>query len=177
MGEHLTAGTRSKGFPRATFKTFDFLLMTKTPPPPKRRAPGTVKRLAEGLGITRRAVATALAAGMPETLPEALQWRLNRTTGDDSAQALRRERIALVREQKTKFRLDNELRLKTLIPEGEVKEGIVRSFGALKNALYKLTNDVPPRLTGLDESDIQEILRVEIDRMLTALSDASHKLF
>jgi len=151
--------------------------MSKPPPPPKRRAPGTVKRLAEGLGITRRAVATALAAGMPADLEAARKWRENRLHGDDSAQALRRERIALVREQKTKCKIDNEIRIREMIPSGEVKEGILRVVGTLKNSLYKLTNDVPPRLSGLDESDIQEILRVEIDRMLTALSDASHKLF
>ncbi len=148
-----------------------------TKPNTSKRQNGAIVALAAGLNITSGHCHKLIKSGMPADLEAARQWRLNRTSGDDSAQALRRERIALVREQKTKFRLDNELRLKTLIPEGEVKEGIVRSFGALKNALYKLTNDVPPRLSGLDESDIQGILRVEIDRMLTALSDASHKLF
>ena len=173
----LTAFTRSKGHPRASFFNLNFLLMSKPPPPPKRRAPGTVKRLGEGLGLTRRAVATALAAGMPETLPGALQWRLNRTTGDDSAQALRRERIALVREQKTKFRIDNELRLKTLIPICEIEEGVIRTYTVFKNAFQKFAEDLPPRLSGLEPEGIQQILRDEIHAILSRLSDSTHKLF
>ena len=151
--------------------------MSKPPPPPKRRAPGTVKRLAEGLGITRRAVATALAAGMPPTLPEALQWRLNRASGDDSAAALRRERIALVREQKTKCRIDNEIRLRAVIPDREVQEGITRVLTAIKGEWLKFAEDMPPRLEGLDASDIQGVLRDAINAVLTRLSDSTHKLF
>lgn len=148
-----------------------------TRPNTSKRQNGAIVALAAGLNITAGHCHKLIKGGMPPTLPEALQWRLNRSSGDDTAQALRRERIALVREQKTKCKIDNEIRIREMIPSGEVKEGILRVVGTLKNSLYKLTNDVPPRLSGLDESDIQEILRVEIDRMLTALSDASHKLF
>ena len=141
-----------------------------TKPNTTKRPNGAIVALAAGLKVTTGYCHKLIKGGMPPTLREAKAWRENHLHGDDSAQSLRRERIALVREQKTKCRIDNEIRLRAVIPEGVVKEGILRIVGGLKGALYKLTNDIPPRLAGLDESGIQEVLRDEIDKLLTRMS-------
>ena len=149
---------------------------TKAPQPTPTRPP-SVAELAAALEVSNRRIGQLKKSGLPtDSLEAALAWRQAQAT-TSSAEQLRQERVKLVRSQRAKIDLDNRIRNRDVIPSGEVKEGILRVVGTLKNSLYKLTNDVPPRLSGLDESDIQEILRVEIDRMLTALSDASHKLF
>jgi len=150
---------------------FTFLLMNKPNTTTTRRPRGTVKTLAEGLGITRRAVSSALLAGMPADLDAARQWRLVRVSGDDSAQTLRRERILLVREQREKAKLENEVRRGQLIDISKVQESVVNLVTSAKAELLKLTSDLPPILAGETAPAIQKKMRAAIIAILTNLSN------
>ena len=148
-----------------------------TKPHATKRQNGAIVALAAGLNITSGHCHKLIKSGMPADLEAARQWRENRASGDDSAAALRRERISLVREQKTKCRIDNEIRTRAVIPDREVQEGISRVLTGIKNEFLKFAEDMPPRLEGLDASAIQGVLRDAINSVLTRLSDATHKLF
>jgi hypothetical protein len=140
----------------------------------KRRKPGTVKALASGLGITRRATQQALALGCPDTLPEARLWREDRQTGDNSAQRLRQERIALVIEQRKKAEIENAALRGELVPARESYEAAVLMGYALKAQLQKFMSDVTPSLEGLTCGQIYKRLREGLHGILLSVSGETY---
>jgi hypothetical protein len=66
---------------------------------------------------------------------------------------------------------------KELVSVSEVREEIVRCVSATRAEIMKLSSDLPPRLAGLDEKDIQQILVSEIRRILLNLSEETGVLF
>lgn len=64
-----------------------------------------------------------------------------------------------------------------LVPRSEVREEIVRCVSAARAEIMKLTSDLPPRLAGLNESEIQRVLVGEIRNLLENLSSETGCLF
>jgi predicted DNA-binding transcriptional regulator AlpA len=64
-----------------------------------------------------------------------------------------------------------------LVPVGEVRQSITRVVSAARAQLLKLSSDVPPRLAGLNEAEMQTIIREEITEILTRLSDETSDLY
>ncbi len=149
---------------------------TKAPQPTPTRPP-SVAELAAALEVSNRRIGQLKKSGLPtDSLEAALAWRQAQAT-TSSAEQLRQERVKLVRSQRAKIDLDNRIRNRDVIPIGEVKEGTIRTYTAVKNAFQKFAEDLPPRLSGLEPEGIQQILRDEIHAILSRLSDSTHKLF
>jgi hypothetical protein len=134
---------------------------------PKRRPPGTVKRLCESLHLSRQRVTALLAAGMPDDPQAAAAWR--KASEGGSVEELRRKRIALVGEQTKREELENERRRGLLIPRAEHVELSLRSAVAAKMALWELINSMPPMLAGLTEIPIAIVLEREFRQVLDRL--------
>lgn len=64
-----------------------------------------------------------------------------------------------------------------LVPSGEVREAMTGVYSVVRAEMLKLTSDLPPQLSGLNESKIQGILRSAIVEILARLSDETTTLF
>jgi phage terminase Nu1 subunit (DNA packaging protein) len=139
---------------------------------PKRRAPGTVKTLATGLNLSRRRTHALLAAGMPEALSEAKKWMKARNTtgGPDSPEALRAERILLVRAQKVRAETENRRLAGELVEAAAAQASATAVCAATRSAMMMLTHSLPPQLVGLSEVKISRVLRTEFVRILSDMS-------
>ena len=86
----------------------------------------TNKELAEALGVSIRRVGQLKTEGLPaDSIAAAIAWRQNKQAGDSSSEALRAERIRLVRAQAERHEVENEVRRGELLPIGEVKRDII----------------------------------------------------
>jgi len=133
--------------------------------------------LASAIGVSRRRIRQLIASGMPtSTLAAALAWRKAETVSD-SADELRRARIALVKSQRERIEIENARLRGELAPMGKVCEIILQCVSCTRAELLKLTSELPPRLAGLDEVGMQRILRDEIHGVLARLSDSSAEMF
>lgn len=134
------------------------------------RPAGTLSLLVETLGVSKRRVSQLLTLGMPEDPVAALEWKTAREDGDDSSNALRKERILLVRAQREK--IEHELRVKNeqTISRAEVVESITRVYSVVRNRLLQFSNELPPRLDGLGPAAMAQVLRDEVIAVLTDLS-------
>lgn len=141
------------------------------------RPSGTNQALAAALNVSTRRVGQLLAAGMPDTVAEAVEWKRQRESGDTSAEALRGERIQLVRAQRERAVIENKIRLREFVDAGEVRESMTRIYSAVRGELLKLPTEISPRLEGLQPTAICKLLRDEIIDILTRLSDENSKLY
>ncbi len=64
-----------------------------------------------------------------------------------------------------------------VIPKDEVREGEMRVNAAVKSRLLGLSGEMPVRLAGKNELEIQQILSPWVHETLTALSDARSSLY
>jgi len=134
----------------------------------KRRKPGTVKRLCESLNLSRQRVTALLAAGMPDEPEAARLWRENQSRAD-SAEELRRHRIALLKQQERRAKLEADRAAGELMARSEHIEVSIRCATAARCALWSLINTLPPEVAGLDEPRIarrlEEHFREVLDRL------------
>ena len=130
----------------------------------------TNKELAEALGVSVRRVGQLKTEGMPcDSIPAALAWRQNALAGDNTAEALRAERIRLVRAQAERHETENEVRRGELLPIGEVRRDCVVVCSRARDRFLKMSSDLPPRLEGLTADRIAKIIHEEVVRTLEAL--------
>jgi phage terminase Nu1 subunit (DNA packaging protein) len=135
------------------------------------RPNGTIQALATALKVGTRRVAQLLDEGMPDDVDGAQAWKTAKAGGDDSAAALRRERILLVRAQKERAVIENQARSGELVSAADVKAGTVHATSVARDRLMKFVNDLPPQLEGLEATAIAAILRREVNSILDHLSD------
>jgi hypothetical protein len=140
---------------------------------PNRRESGTLTKLQEALKLSKRRVSVLLAAGMPDDPAAALAWRDAKDNGD-TVVALRKERIALVRQQQRKARIEADLSEGLLMPITQAHAESVHDACAVKAALLSLENTLPGKLSGVrDYSAIRELLHNEFRAVLNLLADGS----
>ena len=131
----------------------------------------SIAELASALEISGRRVSQLKLTGMPcDSVASALAWRRKEAKVSDSGELLRIERIALVKSQRAKIDLNNRITAGELISCGTAQESAHRVCSVARSQLLKLASDIPPRLVGLNESEMQMILRDEITEILTSLS-------
>lgn len=141
----------------------------------------TVSLLADKLGITTRRVSQLKSEGMPtDSIHAAQAWR-DKQAGkqdrkSDSAEELRQRRIALLKAQERKVRLETDEREGKLVSIDETEASIYQCTVAAKMALWSLIGTLPGQLAGLDEVGIHRILDAEFRRVLDMLADG-HPLF
>jgi phage terminase Nu1 subunit (DNA packaging protein) len=142
----------------------------------KQSKPPTRAALAEALQVSPARITQLRKDGMPTTtIAEAKRWRdaqAGKHRGrTDSAEELRQRRIALLRQQERRTKIDADERAKKLIPIAEVDERDTRIGFAVRAALISLEHHLPPKLAGLTEQQIAAILHDELHQTLEQLSD------
>ena len=130
----------------------------------------TQKQIAEALQISPRRVSQLILDGMDVSSIEAAQrWRQDRLAKDNTGEALRAERIRLVRAQAERHEVENEVRRGELLPIGEVRADCIRVTTLARDRFLKMSHDIPPRLEGLSADKIAKIIHEEVTGTLEAL--------
>ena len=142
---------------------------TKTIKPP-RRAAGAIKALAVSLGLTPRRCQQLLAAGMPDDPAQATAWRMERENSDTAA-ALRKERIKLVRTQREKMEIELARSKGEVIERAEVKASDEKIAHAVSAFARKIENELPQLLLGLPLERGRPICKQAVREMLVMLKD------
>ena len=130
----------------------------------------TNAELAAALGVSVRRVGQLKAEGLPcDTIAAAIAWRSQKQAGDNTAEALRGERIRLVRAQAERHEQENLVRLGELLPIGEVRADVVKVSTLARDRFLRMSHDLPPRLEGLSADKIAKIIHEEVTGTLEAL--------
>ena len=126
--------------------------------------------LAAALNVTVRRVGQLKAENMPgDSIPAALAWRNQKQSGDSTADALRAERIRLLRAQAERHEQENLVRSGQLLELGQVKNDCLIVCGKARDRFLSMSNELPPKLTGLATEKIAEIIHIEVTGTLEAL--------
>jgi hypothetical protein len=134
--------------------------------------------LATALAVTVRRVAQLKAEQMPcDSIQAAIAWRSQKASGDSTAEALRAERIRLLRAQAERHETENEVRRGQLLEIGDVKADCLLVCGKARDRFLKMSNDLPPRLEGLSANKIAKVLHDEIVATLENLCRDFAKLY
>ncbi len=149
--------------------------MIKKPRPPK-RADGTLNALCKTLNLGKRRVSELLKQSMPDDPQAALAWRRARED-DDTAAALRKERIGLVRAQRLAAELANQRAACELVPRSEVLADSVRIASAMQAFLRKIEKDLPQLCLGLTLSQSAPLVKARIREIQQAFSDMSEEFW
>ena len=141
------------------------------------RPGGSIKALAAALSVSERRIQQLLEVGMPDDVGGALAWRAEKEGDDSSAEALRKERILLVRVQREK--VEHELRISKgeAIDIAEVEDAFSAIGAAVKGAISRLEADLPPMLEGMEPAKMQLIVRDKCDEVLALLEDQAAKVW
>ena len=145
--------------------------MTKKTPATK-RADGTLNELCQALNLGKRRVSELLRQGMPDDPQAALAWRDARES-DDSATALRRERIGLVKAQREAAEIANKKALCDLVSRAEVETDTVRIASAIKAMLRAFEVQLPQICLGLTLSQSAPLVRQRLREIQNAFADMS----
>jgi len=142
----------------------------KTRPP--RRADGTLNDLCKTLNLSKRRVSELLKQGMPDDPQAAAEWR-NAKENDDSATALRRERIGLVRAQRLAVELANKKAQGELVSRIEWETDTVRIASAIRSMLRAFEVQLPQLCLGLTLSQSAPLVRQRLREIQNAFADLS----
>jgi phage terminase Nu1 subunit (DNA packaging protein) len=134
--------------------------------------------LAEALGVSVRRVGQLKSEKMPcDSIPAALAWRQNKQAGDNTAEALRGERIRLLKAQAERHETENLVRRKQLLEIGDVRADCLIVCGKARDRFLKMSNNLPPKLSGLATEKIAEIIHLEVVQTLENLCRDFAKLY
>jgi hypothetical protein len=145
-------------------------------PKSKRRVAGTVTKLAKALGYTARHTGSLLAKGMPDTLAEARQWLSDRED-NDTATALRRERIGLVKAQRVAAELSNKKAAGELISRAEVNQQHVAIAMATQSFLRRWEREIPAVTLGLTVSQSMPLVKARTRELQNILADMNSEFW
>jgi phage terminase Nu1 subunit (DNA packaging protein) len=141
-------------------------------PRSKKRADGTLNELCQALNLGKRRVSELLRQGMPDDPQGAAEWR-NAKENDDSATALRRERIGLVRAQREAAEIANKKAQGELVSRTEVETDTVRIASAMKAMLKAFEVQLPQLCLGLTLSQSAPLVRQRLRQIQNAFADMS----
>ena len=130
----------------------------------------TQKQIAEALQISPRRVSQLILDGMDVSSIEAAEkWRAEKKAGDSSVEALRSERILLIRAQRHRAEIENDVRSGELLEKGNVRADCIRVTTLARDRFLRLSHDLPPKLEGLSADRIAQIVHEEVTLTLEAL--------
>lgn len=117
-------------------------------------------------------------ATLPPESPEAKAQSLEEIE-DAIKRASDIDAVKILKEKLAGIKIAVQVRAETreLVPVGEVRQSITRVVSAARAQLLKLSSDVPPKLAGLTEAEMQVIIREEITEILTRLSNETSELY
>jgi hypothetical protein len=151
--------------------------MTPTPrpkttrePASTKRADGTLNELVRALGIQKRRVSELLKQGMPDDPQAALAWRHEREN-DDTATALRRERIGLVKAQRVAAELANDKARGELVSKADVIADHVRIGSAVASFIRRWEREIPQICLGLTLNQSLPLVKARTRELQSLLAD------
>ena len=134
--------------------------------------------LATALAVTVRRVGQLKSDGMPsDSIQAAIAWRAQKQSGDSTAEALRTERIRLLRAQAERHETENEVRRGQLLEIGDVQRDSMKVCSLARDRFLRLSFDLPPRLEGLSANMLAKVLHDEIVATLENLCRDFQKLY
>jgi hypothetical protein len=145
-------------------------------PSSKRRESGTVAKLAKALGFTPRHCGTLLKSGMPDTIAEARQW-LSEREDNDSAAALRKERIGLVRAQRLAAELANQKAKGELVAKTQVQAYLVQIAMATQSFLRRYEREIPQVCLGLTLPQSMPLVKARTRELQNLLADTESEFW
>ena len=138
----------------------------------------TQSQIAQALGISTRRVTQLIKDGLPvDSIAAAEKWRADKAQGDSTVEALRAERIRLVRAQAERHEVENEVRRGELLPIGTVQRDCVTVCSRARDRFLRMSNDLPPRLEGLPADKIAKIIHEAVTATLENLCRDFAKLY
>lgn len=144
----------------------------------KSQSKPTQKQIAEALQISPRRVSQLILDGMPvDSIAAAEKWRQDRLAKDNTAEALRGERIRLVRAQAERHETENEVRRGQLLEIGDVRADCIRVTTLARDRFLRLSHDLPPKLEGLSADRIAAIIHEEVVQTLENLCRDFQRLY
>jgi hypothetical protein len=143
---------------------------TTRKPASTRRADGSLNRLCEALGLSKRRVSELLKQGMPDDPQAALAWRDARES-DDSAAALRRERIGLVRAQRLAVELANQKAQGELVSKNEVISDHIKIGAAVASFIRRWEREIPQVCLGLTLPQSMPLVKAKTRELQNLLAD------
>lgn len=130
----------------------------------------TQKQIAEALQISPRRVSQLVLDGMPvDSIEAAEKWRRDRLAKDNTAEQLRAERILLIRAQRHRAEIENDVRSGELLEKGDVQRDCTAVCSRARDRFLRMSNDLPPQLEGLTADKIAEIIHLEVVQTLENL--------
>ena len=149
--------------------------MTKPSPSPK-RPDGTLNALCKTLGLSKRRVSELLSAGMPDDPQAALAWRHEREN-DDTAAALRRERIGLVKAQRVAAELANDKARGELVAKTQVQAYLVQIAMATQSFLRRYEREIPQVCLGLTLPQSMPLVKAKTRELQNVLADTESEFW
>jgi DNA-binding transcriptional MerR regulator len=136
------------------------------------KKPPTTAELAAALEVSGRRISQLKAIGLPvHSLEAALEWRKAQHGADDSAAELRRRRIALLKQQERRARIEADAAEGKLMSRAVVKaeaEGIAAAVSAFAR---KIERELPQLLLGLPLERSRLICKNAVREMVLMLKD------
>jgi hypothetical protein len=130
----------------------------------------TQKKIAQALGISTRRVTQLIKDGLPvDSIAAAEKWRAEKAQGDSTVEALRAERILLIRCQRERVQIENDVRSGELLLAGDVQRDSMKVCSLARDRFLRLSNDLPPRLEGLAADKIAKIIHETVTATLEHL--------
>lgn len=142
----------------------------------------TLREVAAKVGCTIRALSKYKLEGVDVYDVEAVRkHRESKRTGDvpraGNDPDIKEEKRRLTKAQADKAELEVRRLRGELVPVAEVREDMLRIGGAVKAAMLRLENDLPPRLHGLEPGAMQVPIRESIDGILAQLSEMTSGVY
>jgi hypothetical protein len=139
---------------------------------PALKKPPTTAELAAALEVSGRRISQLKAIGLPvHSVAAAQAWRRAQHGSDDSAAELRRRRIALLRQQERRARIEADLSEGKLVSRAEA-EAEFRGIAHVLNVFARrLENEIPPLCLGLPLDRSRPAVVALIREMMGALGD------
>ena len=139
-------------------------------PRSKKRADGTLNELCQALNLGKRRVSELLRQGMPDDPQGAAEWR-NAKENDDSATALRRERIGLVRAQRLAVELANQKAQGELVSKNEVISDHIKIGAAVASFIRRWEREIPQVCLGLTLPQSMPLVKAKTRELQNLLAD------
>jgi hypothetical protein len=143
---------------------------TTREPASTKRADGTLNELVRALGIQKRRVSELLKIGMPDDIQGATAWRAAREN-DDTAAALRRERIGLVRAQRLHAELANQKAQGELVHRNEVIADHIKIGAAVASFIRRWQREIPQICLGLPLNQSLPLVKARTRELQDLLSN------
>jgi hypothetical protein len=144
---------------------------TMKPKQHPKKQPSNISQLSRDTGISRDTLQRWKSEGTDIFKPQELAAKVAAMPAQGGGSGLVEARLRKLTAEADRIELQLARERGELLPAGEVEASAIQVCSATRAALLSLTNSLPPKLAGLNEGKILNVLRTEFFRILRDLSD------